>query len=116
MCGLCGILGIEEHWSETAGRPDTFAGREQTTNRRQERLARISITNSILAHYGLHLGDWQGRSHLLKNKLGRTEVVDTIAAIWPVAAQLAGVVCDPLDPDLLTRLETEQEQTGRGDL
>ncbi len=116
MCGLCGILGIEEHWSEAASRPETFAGRKQTLTRRQERLARISITNSVLAHYGLQVADWQGRSHLLKNKLGKTEVVDTIAAIWPVAAQLAGVECDPLDPDLLTRLEKEPKRTGRGDL
>ena len=116
MCGLCGILGIEEHWSEATSRPETFAGRKQVPTRRQERLARISITNSVLAHYGLQLGDWQGRSHLLKNKLGRTEVVDTIAAIWPVAAQLAGVVCDPLDPDLLTHLEKERKRTGRGEL
>ncbi len=114
MCGLCGILGIEEHWSDSAGRPETFAGREQAPTRRQERLARISMTNSVLAHYGLQLGDWQGRSHLLKNKLGRTEMVDTIAAIWPVASQLAGVVCDPLDPDLLAHLEQQQKRTGRG--
>ena len=111
MCGLCGILGIEEHWSEGASRPETFAGRKQAPTRRQERPARISITNSVLAHYGLQLGDWQGRSHLLTNKLGKTEVVDTIAAIWPVAAQLAGVVCDPLDPELLTRLEKVQKWT-----
>jgi hypothetical protein len=116
LCGLCGILGIEEHWSEPAGRPETFARCTQALTRRQERLARISITNSVLAHYGLRLDDWQGRSHLLKNKLGKTEVVDTIAAIWPVAAQMAGVVCDPLDPDLLTRLETEQKRAGRGKL
>jgi hypothetical protein len=116
LCGLCGILGIEEHWSEVAGRPETFAGRKQAPTRRQERLARISITNSVLAHYGLQLADWQGRSHLLKNKVGQTEVVDTIAAIWPVAAQLAGVVCDPLDPDLLTRLENEQKRTAHGEL
>ena len=116
MCGLCGSLGIEEHWSEAAGRPETFAGRQQAPTRRQERLARIAITNSVLAHYGLQLGDWQGRSHLLKNKLGRTEMVDTIAAIWPVAAQLAGVVCDPLDPELLDRLEKEQKRTSRGEL
>ena len=116
MCGLCGILGIEEHWSEVAGRPETFAGREQVPTRHQERLARISITNDVLAHYGLHLSDWQGRSHLLKNKLGKTEVVDTIAAIWPVAAQMAGVVCDPLDPDLVTRLENEQQRSARGDV
>ena len=116
MCGLCGILGIEEHWSEVTSRPETFADRKRAPTRRQERLARISMTNSVLAHYGLQLGDWQGRSHLLKNKLGRTEMVDTIAAIWPVASQLAGVVCDPLDPDLLIRLEKAQKRTGRGDL
>ena len=116
MCGLCGVLGVEEHWSEPAGRPHTFAGRERAQTPRQERLARISMTNHVLAHYGLQLSDWQGRSHLLKNKLGKTEVVEAIAAIWPVAADLAGVECDPLDPVLLARLEQEQERTGRGDL
>ena len=116
MCGLCGILGVEEHWSETTARPDTFGSRDQAPTRRQERLARISITNSVLTHYGLQLRDWQGSSHLLKNKLGRTEVVEAIAAIWPVAANMVGVECDPLDPDLLDRLETEQKRTGHGEL
>ena len=105
MCGLCGILGTEEHWTETSSRPASFAGRDNAPTRRQERLARIALTNRVLAHYGLHIGDWQGRSHLLKNKVGQTEVVDTIAAIWPVAEQLAGRVCDPLDVALLERLD-----------
>lgn len=116
MCGLCGILGVEEHWSETAGRPKIFASEQRAPTRRQERLARIAITNNVLAHYGLQLGDWQGRSHLLKNKVGRTEVIGSIAAIWPVAAQLAGVVCDPLDPDLLSHLEKKPPRVGDGDL
>ena len=105
MCGLCGILGAEEHWSETSNRPAAFSGRQGMGTPRQERLARIGLTNRVLAHYGLHLGDWQGRSHLLKNKVGQTKVIDTIAAIWPVAEQLAGRVCDPLDAALLERLE-----------
>ena len=105
MCGLCGVLGAEEHWSEASSQPAAFAGRDKTQTPRQERLARIAMTNAVLSQYGLRLDDWQGRSHLLKNKVGQTEVVDTIAAIWPIAEKLAGRVCDPLDPDLLERLE-----------
>ena len=105
MCGLCGILGAEEHWTETSSRPAAFAGRENVATRRQERLARIELTNIVLAHYGLHLSDWQCRSHLLRNKVGQTEVIDSIAAIWPVAEQMAGRACDPLEAALLQRLE-----------
>ena len=107
MCGLCGILGAEEHWTETSGRSATFAARRDAPTRRQERLARIGLTNRILAHYNLQLSDWQGQSHTLKNKVGQTEMVETIAAIWPVAEQLAKQVCDPLDPALLARLDKE---------
>ena len=108
MCGLCGILGAEEHWTEPSGRPATFAARRDAPTRRQERLARIKLTNRILAHFNLQLADWQGSSHTLKNKVGQTEMVETIAAIWPVAEKLAKTVCDPLDPALLERLEDEQ--------
>ena len=105
MCGLCGILGAEEHWTEASNRPAAFGGAKGAPTRRQERLARIGLTNKVLAHYGLQISDWQASSHLLKNKVGQTEVIDAIAAIWPVAEQLAGRVCDPLDTALLERLE-----------
>ena len=105
MCGLCGILGAEDHWTETSGRAGAFAGLAGAPTRRRERLARIDLTNFVLTYYGLRIDDWQGRSHLLKNKVGQTEVIDTIAAIWPAAEQLAGRVCDPLDAALLERLE-----------
>ena len=103
MCGLCGVLGTEAHWTDASARPDTFGGRG--TTRRQERFARIALANRILRHYGLRLGDFQGQSYVLRSATGRAELVPHLAGMWSAAERLAGRPCDPLDPALLWALE-----------
>ena len=97
MCGLCGMLGGEAEWSER------LPGDNRT--RMAERQRRLSLANRVLGHYGLELKDWQGRFYLLGDRKGRTEVVETLHALWPAAAAMAGRPIDPLDPLLLARLE-----------
>ncbi len=103
MCGLCGVLGGEVHWTDASGRPQTFGARQQT--RRQERFQRIALANRILGHYRLKLGDFQGQSYVLRAATGRQEIVPDLLGMWAAAEKLAGRRCDPLDPRLIAALE-----------
>ena len=107
MCGLCGVLGAEDHWSDAAARPEPFSRRAgaPAPTRRQERQQRIALANRILRHYGLRLADFEGRSYLLRGATGRQEVVPHLVGLWAAAERLAGRPCDPLDPALMAALE-----------
>ncbi len=96
MCGLCGILGGGEHWTDRPG---------EAGDRRRQRLRQVALLSRVLRPYGLTIEDWQGRSFLLGNRTGRTEIVDNISALWPAAAKLLGRRLDPLDPALLAALD-----------
>ena len=105
MCGLCGVLGAEAHWTDAAARPAAFAGREAALTRRQERARRIAFANRILRHYALKLADFEGQSYVLRGATGRQELVPHLPLMWAAAERLAGRACDPLDPDLIRALE-----------
>ncbi len=104
MCGLCGVLGAEDHWTDAAGSTRIFGNAGASRTRRQERLRRVAIGNKILAHYGLKLSDWQGSAYILRNRTGRQEIVHNLAALWPTAEALAGRRCDPLDPEVIAAM------------
>ena len=99
MCGLCGILGAGEHWTDRPG---------ERAAQRRERLERVRLVNAVLRHYGLRIEDWQGSVFLLTSRTGRTEIVDSLGALWPVAARLAGRRLDPLDETLVAALERQE--------
>jgi len=105
MCGLCGVLGAEVHWTDAAARPEAFARQQAAPTRRQERYQRIVLANRILRHYGLKLADFEGQSYVLRGATGRQELVPHLVGMWAAAERLAGRACDPLDPDLIARLE-----------
>ena len=90
MCGLCGVL-LSGTWAEEAGD-------------RRARVLRLKLLNRVLAHFGLRLDEWAGRVYVLRDRTGRTAVVDDLSAIWREAERLAGRPLDPLDPELLARL------------
>jgi hypothetical protein len=98
MCGLCGILGAGEHWTDRPG---------ERTARRRERLERVRLMNAVLRHYSLKLEDWQGSSFLLTSRTGHMEIVDSLGTLWPVATRLAGRRLDPLDATLIAALERQ---------
>jgi len=100
MCGLCGVFLTETHWADSV-----VAGSDSARTRRHERLHRVALTNRVLKHYGLKVGDWQGSAYLLSTLTGQTAVVPSIAAVWPAAEQLRKCVLDPLDESLLEVLE-----------
>jgi hypothetical protein len=106
MCGLCGVFGGEAHWTDAAGNDAVFGSGARVT-RRGERRYGVELANEVLRLYGLTVADWDGRSFVLRSATGQARLVDHIAAVWPVAARLAGRPPDPLDPALLDRLERE---------
>ncbi|GGD98822.1 hypothetical protein GCM10011390_16990 [Aureimonas endophytica] len=107
MCSLCGVLGVETHWTDAVARPGVFSRNEAARERKLERARRIRLANRVLGAYRLTLSDFQGRAYLLATATGKTEVIETLAHLWPTAEKLAGRPFDPLDDGLLARLERE---------
>ncbi len=90
MCALCGVL-LSDHWAETDGG-------------RRGRAFRVELVNRVLDHFGLRLDDWAGRVYVLRDRTGRTAVVDNLGVLWTEAARLTGRPLDPLDPELVRAL------------
>jgi hypothetical protein len=88
VCGLCGVLG-SEHWGEVGGR--------------RSRLFRAALLDRVLAASGLGLHEWAGR-YVVRDRKGRSFVVDDLPAVWAAAEQLRGARLDPLDPELVEAL------------
>jgi hypothetical protein len=109
MCSLCGILGGNEHWADAVARPGVFTRNVERIDRRRERARRISAANRVLSAYALTLTDWQGSSYMLANRTGKTEVIEDLGHLWPAAERMIGRACDPLDPDLIARIETARD-------
>jgi hypothetical protein len=90
MCSLCGVL-LNEGWAEQGGD-------------RRARALRLRLLNRVLGHYGLRLDEWSGRVYVLRDRTGRTAVVEDLGSIWREAEQLARRPLDPLDDTLLEAL------------
>lgn len=109
MCSLCGILGGAEHWADAAARNGVYTRNADSVRRRRERAERVRIANRALGFYGMRLADWQGASFVLSTFTGKSEIVEDFGHLWPIAERLSGRLCDPLELDLLTRLESRDE-------
>jgi hypothetical protein len=90
MCSLCSVF-LNDSWAEYGGD-------------RRARAIRLGLLNRVLSRFGLRLDEWAGRVYVLRDRTGRTAVVEDLGAIWREAERLAGRPLDPLDPDLLLRL------------
>ncbi|MEK0084101.1 hypothetical protein [Benzoatithermus flavus] len=96
MCGLCGMFGVAEHWTDQSG--------AESQRRRIERQHRVRIANAVLEPFGLRCADWQNR-FTLASRTGKSVVVDHLGALWPAAEKLAGRPIDPLDPAVIAKVE-----------
>jgi hypothetical protein len=121
MCVLCGVW-AEEHWIEIV--PDAHASAvdgtmvlEQHTANRGRRLRdrslRVRLVNLLLRGYGLQLQDWEGNSYIVRNSKGASAVVTDVASVWQVAEQMLGRPLDPLDPQLLERVQPRNDADGK---
>ncbi|MBS7558294.1 hypothetical protein RZO07_06980 [Pseudomonas protegens] len=98
MCGLCGLLGEDVHWSDPLG---------DQLPRRRERLRRIAAINRVLAPLRLKVEDFQGSAYLLLGATGRQELASGLEQLWSLAESMLGRPLDPLDPVLLKHLEQQ---------
>jgi len=99
MCGLCGLLGEDIHWSDPLG---------DSLPRRRERLRRIVAINRVLAPLRLTVSDFQGSAYLLHGATGRQELASGLDELWSKAAAILGRAADPLDMRVLEHLEANR--------
>jgi hypothetical protein len=99
MCALCGTFGVAEHWSDGTARVASGA----------ERQHRVWVANRCLDAFDLKVADWAGR-YTLTSRTGASAVVDNFGTLWREAERLSGRTFDPLDPEVLVRLERTAEQ------
>jgi hypothetical protein len=92
MCGVCGSLGGEEHWTSGSGRIHGDA----TPTRRAERAKRIRLINRVLSSMRITVSDWQGRFYLVAGPTGKQQVVDSLPHIWQAVQEMSGLSVDPL--------------------
>ena len=84
MCGLCGLLGEDLHWSDPLG---------DELPRRRERLRRIAAINQVLAVFRLKVEDFQGASYLLLGATGKQALASgLVARVFPAAEFLPEVL------------------------
>ena len=114
MCVLCGQDFVAQvHWTDRhledrarqpapGSDPVAFQG-----DRRRDRAHRVVLTNEVLRHYGLKIDDWGGSKYVVRDRKGRSEIVQDLGSLWPAAAKLAGRTLDPLDPILRETLSGE---------
>ena len=81
MCSLCGVL-LNESWAEQAGG-------------RRARAFVLRLLNRVLSRFGLRLDEWAGSVYVLRDRTGRTAVVEDLSSIWREAEQLAGTPARP---------------------
>jgi hypothetical protein len=101
MCGLCGVLNHADHW--TSG-PARAADAGVAVRPEADRHLQAFVANEVLSLFGLKLNSWGGR-FILKNRTGKTAVVDNLGVLWVEAERLTGRPCDPLDAAVLSALE-----------
>jgi hypothetical protein len=105
MCSLCGVIGGNEHWADAAPRPGVYTRNGERTDRRRERMKRVTVANRVLAAYGLTLSDWQGSAYLLSTLTGKTAIIDDLGHLWSEAETIGGRACDPLDLNVIALME-----------
>jgi hypothetical protein len=111
MCVLCGQDFVAQaHWTDrhvedraraSGPRADPV---EYQRDRRRDRGHRVVLANEVLRQYGLRVEDWSGSKYVLRDRKGRSELVQDLGSLWPAAAKLAGRTLDPLDPALCEAL------------
>ena len=48
--------------------------------------------------------DWHGGQYIVRSQRGRTEIVDTLPAVWALVEAISGKPLDPLAPATLAVL------------
>jgi hypothetical protein len=104
MCGLCGVLGGGDHWTDGSKATKALKDRAIAATRRRERAYQVRLANAALKPLGLTVADWQGASFILSNGKGASDVIDHLGALWAAAEVMRGKPFDPLDAEFIGAL------------
>ncbi|WP_260853860.1 hypothetical protein [Paraburkholderia sp. BCC1886] len=96
MCGMCGLLGGGNHWSNTTAPVSSTTGAGSAPNTRRQRLLQAALANRILVPLRLRLDDFHGQSFMLSSPTGASEMVGDFAQVWKTAERMLGRPLDPL--------------------
>lgn len=107
MCGLCGTLGEDNHWTTGIDNPE-----QAYYARRQARAYRAKLINAVLAPHRLTVNDFQATNFVLSNATGKQEIVQDLGGIWRQAESMGGHPLDPLSPDFLDKLKHYHRRIG----
>ena len=99
MCGLCGALGGDTHWSTDIENPE-----QAHYARRRARAYRVKLINAVLASHRVVIEDFQAASFVLATATGKREIVQDLGGVWRQAELLSRREIDPLDPAFLSTL------------
>jgi hypothetical protein len=91
MCVLCTEATIQIHWTDRQ-----LSGYSLQT-RRQDHNYRVQLLNKVLSYYGLNVDNWNGVKFIIRDKKGRSEIVQDLAELWEKANGLVKNDLDPLD-------------------
>jgi hypothetical protein len=98
MCGLCGLIGEDAHWSDPIDASLPFRG---------ERLRRIAAINQVVAPFRLKVSDVQGATYLVQGPTGKNGIASGLEQLWQVAEEILNRKLDPLDSRILEHLEMQ---------
>lgn len=90
MCGMCGLLGGGNHWSNTTSLTDGV-------HPRRRRHLQVALANRILKGFRLRLDDFHGQTFVLSSPTGASELVADFTQVWKVAEHMLGRPLDPLE-------------------
>lgn len=96
MCGLCGLIGEDSHWSDPI---------DSSIPGRRERLRRIASINQVVAPFRLKVSDVHGAIYLVQGPTGKQAIASGLDQLWQVAEEILSRKLDPLDPRILEHLE-----------
>jgi hypothetical protein len=99
MCGLCGALSGEDHWTTGLADPE-----QAHHERRRARAYRVSLINRALASRRISVEDFQGAGYVLITATGKQEIVRDLGGVWHRAETMVHGTLDPLDINYLQEL------------
>lgn len=102
MCGMCGLWGSVDHWSNPARLPGADV---DAVNATRVRLRQAAAISRLTAAVGATVRDWGASSWIVENRSGGTEIVADLGAVWPAVERLTGRPVRLLSTDFLDALE-----------
>ena len=86
MCGLCGVIDADRHW--TAARSVDIEGGRAERMRQRFRLAQVATR--MLGATKITVEDFGGRQFVVRSATGAAELVDSLPQVWLTAERMHG--------------------------